>query len=165
MIRTLVAAACGAAVLVTGMTGCSPKKATQSPTTSGAATATSTVAASSANASTGPSTAKVTIDGKPKEMQGQVVCSTSGGNLNIAIGEQGTGVAVVMAEDASKVTSVGLGNVDGVVLGFQDMAPAASASATKDGNTYKIAGTASGVDTANPMQPITKPFEIEVTCP
>ena len=70
-----------------------------------------------------------------------------------------------MAEDASKVTSVGLGNVDGVVLGFQDMAPGGSASATKDGKTYTISGTASGVDMANPMQPITKPFEIAVTCP
>ena len=28
-----------------------------------------------------------------------------------------------------------------------------------------ISGTASGVDMANPMQPITKPFEIAVTCP
>ena len=70
-----------------------------------------------------------------------------------------------MSEDASKVTSVGLGNVDGVALAFQEGAPGASASATKDGKTYKISGTASGVDMTNPMQPITKPFEIAVTCP
>ena len=60
---------------------------------------------------------------------------------------------------------MGLGNVNGVVLGFQDGASGASASATKDGNTYKVTGTASGVDMANPMQPMTKPFEIEITCP
>lgn len=86
-------------------------------------------------------------------------------NLNIGIGDSATGIAVVMSPDASKVTSVGLGNVDGVVLGFQDGSGSGNASATKDGNTYMISGTATGVDMANPMQPMTKPFEIEVTCP
>ena len=38
-------------------------------------------------------------------------------------------------------------------------------SATKDGNAYKITGTATGVDMANPMTPVTKPFEIDVNCP
>lgn len=85
--------------------------------------------------------------------------------MNIAIGQQGTGVAVVLAEDASKVSSVGLGNIDGVVLGFQDGAPGGNASATRADKTYTITGTATGVDMANPMQPMTKPFEIEVTCP
>jgi len=72
---------------------------------------------------------------------------------------------VVMSEDASTVKSVGLGNINGVALGFQEGAPGGSASATKDGNDYKITGTATGVDMANPMQPMTKPFEIAVTCP
>ena len=39
------------------------------------------------------------------------------------------------------------------------------AKAEKDDKTYKISGNATGVDMANPMQPVTKPFEIEVTCP
>jgi len=39
------------------------------------------------------------------------------------------------------------------------------AKAEKDGKTYTISGSATGVDMANPMQPVTKPFEIEVTCP
>lgn len=138
------------------MTGCSSNGSSVGATTSVSA---------QASASAGSGTATVTIDGNPKEMTGQVVCTTAGGNLTIALGQQTTGIAVVMAEDASKVTSVGLGNVDGVVLGFQDMAPGGSASATKDGKTYTISGTASGVDMANPMQPITKPFEIAVTCP
>ena len=42
---------------------------------------------------------------------------------------------------------------------------AGEAKATKDGNTYKISGTATGIDMANPMQPVNKPFEIDVTCP
>ena len=87
------------------------------------------------------------------------------GNLSIAVGEQTTGVAVVMTPDGSKVTSVGLGNVNGVVMGYQDGAPGGEATATKDGQTFTITGTATGVDMANPMQPMTKPFEIRVTCP
>ena len=64
------------------------------------------------------------------------------------------------------LTSVGLGNVNGAVLGFQDGAGGgAGATATKDGSTYRITGTATGIDMANPMAPMTKPFEIEVTCP
>ena len=43
--------------------------------------------------------------------------------------------------------------------------PGGEATATKDGSTYKINGTATGVDMANPTQPVTKPFEIAVTCP
>ncbi len=102
-----------------------------------------------------------------KNVQGQVVCATAGGNLNIAIGEATTGIAAVLSADASSVQSVGLGNVNGVTLGYTAGVPGggANATATKDGNTYKISGTATGVDMANPMQPVTKPFEIQVTCP
>ena len=61
--------------------------------------------------------------------------------------------------------SVGLGNVNGVTLGYQSGTGQGEAKATKDGNTYKISGTATGIDMANPMQPVNKPFEIDVTCP
>lgn len=165
MIRVLVLAVGGTAIVVAGLTGCSSTKKSESTASSTAGAGATSVQAGGADTSYGAGTAKVTIDGRPKELQGQVVCSAMGGNLNIAIGQQGTGVAVVMAEDASKVSSVGLGNVDGVVLGYQEMTGGANASATKDGKTYKVTGTASGVDMANPMQPVTKPFEIEVTCP
>ena len=60
---------------------------------------------------------------------------------------------------------MGLGNVNGVTLGYQNGAGQGEAKAEKDGKTYKISGTATGVDMANPMQPVNKPFEIEVTCP
>ena len=170
MKRGLVIVVGGAAILAAGMSGCSSNNKSESKSSNEVTpppsdSSSMTMTSGSMTASAGAGTAKVTIDGKLKEMAGQVVCTNAGGNLNIAIGEQGTGVAVIMAEDASKVTSVGLGNVDGVTLGYQEMAPGANASATKDGNTYKISGSASGVDMANPMQPITKPFEIEVTCP
>jgi len=169
MIRAFMITVGGAAVLATALSGCSSSTKSESKSSaasmSPSSSASMTMSSGSMTASAGSGTAKVTIDGKPKEMQGQVVCTNAGGSLSIAIGEATTGIAVMMAPDASKVNSVGLGNVDGVSLGYADMAPGASATATKDGNTYKVSGTASGVDMANPMQPITKPFEIEVTCP
>jgi lipoprotein LpqH len=87
-----------------------------------------------------------------------------GGNMNIAIGQGTTGVSAVVSEgDAPTVTAVGLGNVNGVTLAVG--MGAGEATAVKDGKTYKITGNATGIDMANPMSPVTKPFEIEVTCP
>ena len=160
MIRGLTVAVGAATILVAGLTGCSSDQKPESKTSVAASASAGSVSASAA-----PGTAKVTIDGQVNDIQGQVVCATNGGNFNIAIGGATTGIAVVMAEDASKVTSVGLGNVNGVALAFQEGAPGATASATKDGKAYRISGTATGVDMSNPLQPITKPFEIAVTCP
>lgn len=161
MIRGLVVAAGGAAVLLAGLTGCSSEKSDKKPATA----ETSVAAAPSVGASTGAGSVTVTIDGKAKDVQGQVACVTSGGNVNIGVGDQTTGIAVVMSEDASKVTSVALGNVDGVALGFTDGMPGGSATATKDGKIYTVSGTATGIDMANPMQPMTRPFEVKVSCP
>ena len=169
MKRGFVVTVAGAAVLVAGLSGCSKDEKKTESTTGAAATtsaaATTGAAASPTAAASGGST-KVTIDGQPQDVQGQVVCATAGGNVNIAIGEATTGIAAVLSEDASTVQSVGLGNVNGVTLGYTAGVPGgANATASKDGNTYKISGTATGVDMANPMQPVTKPFELVVTCP
>ena len=108
----------------------------------------------------------VSIDGQDQNIQGTVVCSTMGENVNIAIGDATTGIgAVVSTGDSPTVHSVGLGNVNGVTLGFQENAGQGDAKAEKDGSTYKISGHAVGVDMANPLQPVNKPFEIEVSCP
>ena len=169
MKRGLVVTVAGAAVLVAGLSGCSKDDNKSTSTTSAKATtsaAATTSGAASPSASAGASSAKVTIDGQAQNINGQVVCATAGGNLNIAIGEATTGIAAVLSADASTVQSVGLGNVNGVTLGYTAGVPGgANASASKDGNTYKISGTATGIDMANPMQPVTKPFEIQVTCP
>lgn len=162
MLRGLVIGVGSAALVVAGLTGCSSdKKAEDKAATASAATATS----GSVSASAGAGTAKVTIDGEPMDVQGQVACASNGGTFTIGVGDAATGIGIVMAEDASKVNSVGLGNVNGVALGFQEGAPGGSATATKDGKTYTVTGTATGVDMANPMQPVTKPFEIAVSCP
>lgn len=170
MARGLVVAVGGAALLAAGLAGCSnsnrPDMSGSQDTAGSESSVTSSQSgSSSASATVAAGMAKLTVDGQSKDLQGQVVCAVNGSNLNIGIGEQATGVAVVMAQDASSVTSVGLGNVNGVSLGYQQGAPGGSASASKDGNVYTINGTATGVDMANPLQPVTKPFTIEVSCP
>jgi lipoprotein LpqH len=151
--RGFVVAIGGAAIVVAGLSGCSSEKKSE---TSGDT--------SSAASAEGKST--VTIDGKDQSVQGTVVCSTMGENVNIAIGDATTGIgAVVSSGDSPTVHSVGLGNVNGVTLGFQENAGQGDAKAQKDGSTYKISGNAIGMDMANPMQPVNKPFEIEVSCP
>jgi lipoprotein LpqH len=105
----------------------------------------------------------VTIDGKNQNVTGSVVCTTVGGNTTIAVGGAATGISVVLSGD-NTVKSVGLGNVNGVTLAYAQGSGQGNASATKNGNSYKVTGTATGVDMANPMQPVNKPFEIDVTC-
>ena len=154
MKRGFVVALGGAAIVIAGLSGCSSdeKKSETSGETSSAAS------------SQGKST--VTIDGKDQAVQGTVVCSSMGGNMNIAIGDAATGIAAVVSSgDQPTVQSVGLGNVNNVTLGYQAGTGQGEAKAEKDGNTYKISGTATGIDMANPMQPVNKPFEIQVTCP
>lgn len=158
MKRSVSVAAAATAIVVVGLSGCSSDK---SSTSSGGSSNQTSAASSS-----GSSVAKVTIDGKDQNVQGTVVCSSAAGDVNIAIGGAQTGIGVVLT-DASPpaVKSVGLGNVNGVTLGYSPAGGQGKASATKDGNKYKISGTATGVDMANPMQPVNKPFEIDVTCP
>jgi lipoprotein LpqH len=155
----------GAAIVIAGLSGCSSDdKKSESPATSAEAT-TETGTASATAAPSGGGT-KVSIDGQDQNVSGTVVCSAMGGNMNIAIGDAATGIAAVISEgDSPTVTSVGLGNVNGVTLAYQTGTGQGEAKAEKDGNTYKISGAATGVDMANPMQPVNKPFEIEVTCP
>jgi lipoprotein LpqH len=161
--RGFLVAVGGAAIVIAGLSGCGsdePKsESPQSPATS-AETAT--------GAGSADSSAKVVIDGQDQNVAGSVTCATTGGTVNIAFGSTGAmaGLGAVLGEgDPPPVQSVALGNINGVTLGFAPGTPGASAEATKDGNTYKITGTATGVDMANPLQPVTKPFEIEVTCP
>ena len=165
MKRGFVVAVGGAAIVIAGLSGCSSgKKKSESSGSSTASSAPGTASVSATAAPSGGGT-KVTIDGQDQNVAGTVVCSAMGGNMNIAIGDAATGIAAVLSEDGSTVQSVGLGNVNGVTLGYQTGTGQGEAKATKDGSTYTISGTATGVDMANPMQPVNKPFEIDVTCP
>ena len=99
MLRGLIVGIGGVAVMVAGLVGCSSdKKTDNSSATSGSVTVTA-----------GAGTTKVSIDGQPTNVDGQIACTTAMGNLNIAIGNAATGIAVVLVPDASAVKSVGLG--------------------------------------------------------
>jgi lipoprotein LpqH len=148
--RGLTAAVVGAAILAAGISGCSSNKGT-------------TVSGNGVTASTGGST-KVTIDGKDQNVQGSTICTKAAGNISIAVGGSNTGISAVLTDASPPVVkAVQLGNVNGVTLQYAQGGQG-NASATKDGNTYKITGTATGMDMANPMQPVNKPFEIDASC-
>ncbi|RDH77323.1 hypothetical protein DVS77_16960 [Mycolicibacterium moriokaense] len=161
MKQSVLVAVVGAAFVVAGVSGCSSDdKKPETPASSAGA------GNDAATASAGAGGPQVTIDGQDQDVAGTVVCSAMGGNMNIAIGDAATGIGAVVSEgDSPEVTSVGLGNVNGVTLAYQSGAGQGDATATKDGDSYTISGTAVGVDMANPLQPVNKPFEINVTCP
>ena len=168
MKRGFVVAVGGVAIVIAGLSGCSSgEKKTESGSSASSEKASSETATSaSGSASAGSGGTKVTIDGQDQNVSGTVVCTSMGGNMNIAIGEAATAIAAVISEgDAPTVQSVGLGNVNGVVLGYTSGTGQGDAKAEKDGKSYKISGTATGVDMANPLQPVNKPFEISVVCP
>ncbi len=112
----------------------------------------------------GANASKVIIDGKEQNVQGTTICTKTPGNITIAVGGNTTGISAVLTDaNPMAVKAVQLGNVNGVTLQYAQGGQG-NASVTKDGNTYKVTGTATGTDMANPMQPVNKPFEIDATC-
>ncbi|OBH74636.1 hypothetical protein A5681_12335 [Mycobacterium scrofulaceum] len=155
MKRGIVVGVASVAVVAAACAGCSSNKS--STGSSG----------SSAPAASGP---QVIVDGQAQNVSGQVTCTPSGDNTNIGIGDPTAGVgAVISNANPPIVHSVGLGSVNGITLGFSDAAPnqGGNAGAAVNGKTYAIKGTATGLDMSNPQQPqqVTKPFELDVTCP
>ena len=147
-----------AATLATVMVGCSSHH--DGPVSVGNA----------AVAPAGSSNTKVLVEGKDQNVTGHVACTTAAGTVNIAIAGAGaagapTGIGAVLTDaNPPVVKSVALGSVNGVSLGVGGTT--GKADATKDGSSYKISGTATGVDIANPMAgPVNKSFELDVTCP
>ncbi|WP_231584644.1 lipoprotein LpqH [Mycobacterium haemophilum] len=167
LVRHELLVAVGAITIVAGAAGCSggsqaPAPSSRTTTSSSATTSSGPTTVSSSTAAAAAGEAKVTIGGQPQNVSGPVVCSTTNGKFSIAIGDMITGVIVGLEPDASVVHNAGLGTIDGVVMAFTEGVPGENASATKNGNTYQITGTASGVDNAG--QQVHKPFEIEATC-
>jgi ipoprotein LpqH len=150
MRRGITAGAIGVAIIAAGLAGCSGSSSNGGSSAPG-----------------GAITTGVTIDGQAQNITGQASCTVAGDNLNVSIGDAANGVGAVLTNgDAPAVHSVGLGTVNGVTLGYADAAEGqGSAQATKDGNTYKITGTAIGIDTSSSQQAVTKPFEMDVACP
>lgn len=155
MKRGIVVGVAGVAVAVAACAGCSSNK--------------SNTGAPSSSAPPGNAT-QVTVGGQNQNVSGQITCNTANGVVTIGIGDATAGLgAVVSTDNPPIVHSVGLGNVNGVALGFSDAAPnqATNAGAAVNGKSYAIKGTATGTDMSNPNQPqtVTKPFEMDVTCP
>jgi lipoprotein LpqH len=156
--RGIVAGVAGVALVVTASAGCSSNKSS---------TGSSGSPSSSAAAAAGP---VLTVDGQNQNISGQVTCTAAGDNITIGIGDPTAGLgAVVSNGNPPLVHSVGLGTVNGVALGFSDAAPnqSGSAGAAVNGKDWAIKGTATGTDMSNPQQPqqVTKPFELDLTCP
>jgi len=180
MVRRRVAVGVVGAVMIGFVgVGCTNEKPSSEPTSStsssvsGSATSTKTTSSTSRAAAspTGSATgnppagqAEVTVDGVRQNITGNVVCTNAVGNFNIAIGQKVSGVAVVLTPDGATVHSVILGNINGVILGYQQGMSGGQATSAKDGNTYTISGSATGVTAALPPVMVTKPFEIRVTC-
>jgi lipoprotein LpqH len=169
MKRELLVAA-GVATIVIGLAGCSSGNKSTSPSSSSATSSSSSSAATSSSSAPASSSTpaasgetKVIIGGAPQNVSGPVVCETNQGRFSIAVGDMVTGIIVGLEPDGSAVHSAGLGTVDGVVLSFTEGAPGNNATATKTDKFYKITGTATGVDNAG--QQVSKPFEVDVTCP
>ena len=158
MKREIMITATAAATLGVALAGCSHSGTVRS--------------GNGAVAVTSDANTKVLVDGHDQSVKGTVACTNAAGSVNIAIGGPTAGAsgaptaigAVLTDANPPVVKSVALGNVNGVSLGVGGTS--GNASATKDGNSYKITGTASGADMSNPMAgPVSKPFEIDVTCP
>lgn len=152
MNRVIVASAAGVAI-VAAMVGCSSKNSGSS-------------ASGSSSASAGAVPTAVIVDGQNQNVTGAVTCTADGDNVKIGIGDAANGVgAVVSNADPPIVHAVGLGSVGGVALGFSDAAEGqgGNAGAAKSDKSYSIKGTATGSDSNG--QPVTKPFELDVTCP
>jgi ipoprotein LpqH len=151
----IVVGVAGVAVVAAACAGCSSNKSNTGSS------------GSSSPSAAGP---QVIVDGQTQNVSGQVTCTPSGDNTNIGIGDPTSGVgAVVSNANPPIVHSVGLGSVNNVTLGFSDAAPnqGGNAGAAVSGKTYAIKGTATGLDMSNPQQPqpVTKSFELDVTCP
>jgi lipoprotein LpqH len=149
----IVVGIAGVAVVVAGCAGCSSNK--------------SNTGASNSPAATGP---QVIVDGKNQNVSGPVTCTPAGNNITIGVGDAANGVGAVVSNDNPPIVhAVGLGAVNGVTLGYSDAAQGqgGDAGAAVSGKYYQIKGTASGADMSNPRQPqpVTKPFELDVTCP
>jgi lipoprotein LpqH len=164
--RAFAAAVAGAAIMVGGLVGCSSDKSAEEQVSDATESAKSAVTSATDAAKEAVNGPKLVIDGEDQNLEGDVTCAAMGGNVQLAIANNAQGIGAQVSEgDDPVVRQVGIGSFDGVALGYTEGVPGGEASVEKDGNTYTIKGTATGVDMANPMQPLTKSFELTLTCP
>ena len=178
MKREFMVAGAGAAMVVALLAGCN-KSSTPSSSSSAASSGASSSASSSGGSSGGSSASssaaaaggggtKVIIDGQDQGVTGQPTCTTAGGNITIVIQSAGQYSVVLSDANPPTVTNVTLQPTSGFQLAYNPQMNGmggASANVTKDGNTYKVTGTATGVDPSKPMAGMVgKSFEIDAAC-
>lgn len=138
-----------------------------SPASPTSPTTTTSAEAAPDEATPDEATAIVTIDGSRKEYSGLRTCTnTEDGNTNIVISKPTDtySISVSISQDGTVVRSVGLGNVDGLSLSYQEYQKGIHASVVRDGNTYTVTGTAVGYDNDELGKTFTKDFEVTVSC-
>jgi lipoprotein LpqH len=110
------------------------------------------------------STASVTVDGHGTKIP-VVKCGQLEWNRTIDIGGDFSGATAVVDQSAHPLTatSVRIQNLGGFT-GMYSKGGEGSASASLNGDTFTIAGSANGFKTDKPGEPATADFKIVVTC-
>ena len=112
-----------------------------------------------------PGRAQIIVNGDTGPT-GPVSCSTDDGLTTISVGENSLGVTVVVTDDdMPAVTSVSIGDVGGVALGFAVGAAGRAPTAYRNGATLIVSGSGSGTDSANPARLVDSGYQIAVACP
>jgi hypothetical protein len=116
-----------------------------------------------------PGQNRVTIDGQDQGAVEHVRCGTITDGVRIKIGMGDHGVVVILS-DADPPAALGVQfsktvQNGGVTLEYDSRKNEGNGEVTKQGNFYKITGTAVGKDSSGATQRVGKSFEIDVTCP
>jgi ipoprotein LpqH len=146
----------GAAIMVAGLVGCASNKASGGSTGPGY---------------TSPGNAgipKVTVNGQWQTIQGPGVCKPERGGsgivVSIATDKGSQDISVELARDASAVWFVKISHFEGTkeLHWLEHVTTSGHASATKNGNSYKVTGEIAPAYGASTR---TYPFEIDFSCP
>lgn len=109
-------------------------------------------------------TAEVAVNGQQLATTKAVQCDSIGPLTTITTGDETSGVtAMVSNEDALKVESVRINDVDGFT-GSYNAGLGEPADVTMTGRTYEMTGTADGFATDNPSFRVPGTFVVRVSC-
>ena len=111
-----------------------------------------------------PVKVKITIDGQDEDVVAPISCATSGGALRIFVENSNFPTKIILTDnDPPQLNLVQLKPSDGgATLGFSTTSPLNAtdyATVTKNGNSYKITGTASPVSAYPPGPGGSRQFE------
>lgn len=156
MVSRFMVAVAAPAIVAVLLAGCGSSKSTTNPTPN----------ASAALGTAGPQGNLVLVEGEDQGPIEHVRCDPYNGGVYIKIGMGAHGVEIGTDPPAVQTvhfSDILIGGVEADMgLDFEAGQNEGAAEATKQGNTYKITGTAMS---SNASKPGSKSFEIDVTCP